>query len=68
MNQILLIRREKDPCKGMLCFPGGRVEVNEDYKTATEREIEEETGKEILNYKINKIIIIFLCTIYISYE
>jgi ADP-ribose pyrophosphatase YjhB (NUDIX family) len=37
----------------MWCFPGGRIEVNEEYKRATEREVEEETGKEILINNIN---------------
>ena len=31
----------------MYCFPGGKVEHNEDYLTATSREVFEETGYKI---------------------
>jgi 8-oxo-dGTP diphosphatase len=41
---IYLIRREKDPWKGLWCFPGGTVEQDETYQQAMEREIKEETG------------------------
>jgi 8-oxo-dGTP pyrophosphatase MutT (NUDIX family) len=43
-NHILLIKREHDPLKGLLCFPGGKVEEEEEYLKATSRETFEETG------------------------
>ena len=43
-NRILLVKRGKDPSKGLYAFPGGRVEPGESPKQAACREIEEETG------------------------
>jgi mutator protein MutT len=41
---ILLIRRDKDPGKGLWSIPGGIVEVGETQQEAILREVEEETG------------------------
>jgi ADP-ribose pyrophosphatase YjhB (NUDIX family) len=35
----------------MWCFPGGKVKIKEDYLTATEREIQEETGQKFYIFK-----------------
>jgi 8-oxo-dGTP pyrophosphatase MutT (NUDIX family) len=49
-NLILLIKREHDPFKGLLCFPGGTVEAGETYIEATIRETMEETGIVMFNH------------------
>tara|TARA_B100001113_G_scaffold326742_1_gene299852 strand:+ start:798 stop:1205 length:408 start_codon:yes stop_codon:yes gene_type:complete len=43
-DKILLIRRGKEPWKGMLAFPGGFVEQGEDPEVAVIRELKEECG------------------------
>jgi len=42
--QILLVRRAEEPSKGLLAFPGGFVDYNEDPKDAAIRELSEECG------------------------
>ncbi len=43
-DKVLLIKRKKDPFKGMWALPGGFVEYNETTTDAVIREIKEETG------------------------
>tara|TARA_B100000700_G_C15049726_1_gene859671 strand:+ start:2264 stop:2686 length:423 start_codon:yes stop_codon:yes gene_type:complete len=43
-NEVLLIRRGKEPWKGMLAFPGGFVDMGEDPEDAVIRELKEECG------------------------
>ena len=43
-GHILLIRRTKEPYKGLLCFPGGKMEPGETPLDAARREMSEETG------------------------
>ncbi len=44
---VLLVRRDKDPGKGLWSIPGGRVELGETLDVAIHREVLEETGIEI---------------------
>jgi len=44
---ILLVRRNKEPGKGMWSIPGGGVEIGETLKEAIIREVLEETGVDI---------------------
>ena len=43
-DEVLLIRRGKEPWKGMLAFPGGFVDKGEDPEVAVIRELKEECG------------------------
>ena len=43
-NRLLLCKRTKDPYKGLLNLPGGKVENGEDGLAAAYRELFEETG------------------------
>ena len=43
-DKILLIKRGKEPWKGMLAFPGGFVEQGEDPEVAVILELKEECG------------------------
>jgi ADP-ribose pyrophosphatase YjhB (NUDIX family) len=43
-GKILLVRRAREPAKGVYTFPGGRVEFGESLAEALTREIREETG------------------------
>jgi 8-oxo-dGTP diphosphatase len=43
-DQLLLIRRGREPSRGLHAFPGGRVEPGETNDEAARRELCEETG------------------------
>lgn len=43
-ERIVLIRRDKEPSKGLWTFPGGAVELGESLQDAARREALEETG------------------------
>lgn len=43
-GKILLVRRAREPAKGLYTFPGGRVEFGESLVEAVAREVREETG------------------------
>lgn len=44
MGRVLLVRRGRDPGRGLWSVPGGRVEPGESFSHAVVREVEEETG------------------------
>src|SRR3954467_13358499 len=46
-DQVLLVCRAQEPCKGEWTFPGGLVELGETLRQAAEREPYEETGIRI---------------------
>jgi 8-oxo-dGTP diphosphatase len=52
-NEILLVKRNKEPFKGRWALPGGFVEYNEKVEDAIVREIKEETG---VNAEIKELI------------
>lgn len=47
-GRLLLIRRAKDPGRGLWSLPGGRVEAEETDETAVIRELWEETGLDVI--------------------
>lgn len=47
-DEVLFIRRAKEPCVGKLALPGGHVEVSDfSLREAAVRELEEETGIKV---------------------
>ena len=46
-DQLVLIRRAKEPSKGRWTFPGGAVELGESLEDAVRREVLEETGLQV---------------------
>ena len=46
-DKLLLVKRKKDPFKGSLSFPGGKVDIGEKVEDAVKRELREETSLEI---------------------
>jgi len=46
-DKLLLVKRKKDPSKGSLSFPGGKVDIGEKVEDAVKRELREETSLEI---------------------
>ncbi|MCA9384006.1 NUDIX domain-containing protein [Candidatus Dojkabacteria bacterium] len=51
-NQILIVKRAKDPMKGLYDLPGGFVDGDESFESALSREVHEELGiSDQLEYK-----------------
>ncbi len=46
-DRLLCVRRAKEPGKGLLCLPGGFIELNETAEDAAVREAWEETGIKV---------------------
>ncbi|HEX6221608.1 MAG TPA: NUDIX hydrolase [Acidimicrobiia bacterium] len=46
-GRILLIKRGREPRKGLWAVPGGKVEYGETMREAARREVAEETGIEV---------------------
>jgi 8-oxo-dGTP diphosphatase len=46
-DRIVLIRRDKEPSRGLWTFPGGAVELGESLEEAVRREVLEETGIQV---------------------
>jgi ADP-ribose pyrophosphatase YjhB (NUDIX family) len=46
-NRLLVVRRDKEPARGLWAFPGGAVELGEKVRDAAQREAWEETGLEV---------------------
>ena len=46
-NHLLMVRRGKEPAKGLWSLPGGRLEHGEYIAGAVAREVKEETGLEV---------------------
>lgn len=46
-NDVLLVRRGKEPLKGVWSLPGGALELGENLEDGIRREIREEVGLEV---------------------
>lgn len=44
---ILLVKRDREPAKGLWSLPGGRVELGETLREGLVREVREETGIDV---------------------
>jgi len=51
-NALLFLRRNNQPAKGEWWFPGGRIRKGESLEEALRREVKEETGLEVSDYKL----------------
>lgn len=54
-NEIVLIKRGLEPCKGYWALPGGYVDWDETVEQAVVREVKEETALEVTNVKLIKV-------------
>jgi len=50
-NSVLLIERGREPFKGKWALPGGFIEMEEELEIACRRELEEETGLRVGEFK-----------------
>jgi 8-oxo-dGTP diphosphatase len=46
-DRLVLIRRGKEPSRGLWTFPGGAIELGESLQEAARREAREETGLDV---------------------
>ncbi len=54
LNQVLLIRRKRNPFKGTLDIPAGFCDGTETLEEALKREMKEEIGLDVKNYRYFK--------------
>lgn len=55
-NEILFLKRNKEPMAGMYTGVGGKTEANEDVSDSCVREVKEETGLDVLDLRLEGII------------
>lgn len=48
-NELLVCRRAKEPAKGTLDLPGGFIDMDETAELGIAREVQEETGLEVMS-------------------
>jgi ADP-ribose pyrophosphatase YjhB (NUDIX family) len=53
-NELLLIKRKRNPFKGSLDIPAGFADGSETLEETLKREMKEEVGLEVTNYKYFK--------------
>ena len=51
-RRLLLVRRAKPPAEGLLCLPGGFMELGETVEECGRRELLEETGLEMVGWRL----------------
>ncbi|MDI9578467.1 MAG: NUDIX hydrolase [Thermoproteota archaeon] len=49
---LLFLKRNNQPAKGEWWFPGGRIKKGETLQEALQREVKEETGLTVTQYKL----------------
>lgn len=55
-ERLLLVKRGRAPAKGLLAFPGGRVETGETLEEAARRELFEETGLTAEGFEVHEVL------------
>jgi mutator protein MutT len=55
-ERLLLVKRGRAPAKGLLAFPGGRVEPGETLEEAARRELFEETGLTAEGFEVHEVL------------
>lgn len=53
-SKVLLVQQRKESAHGLWSYPGGGVEDGETLEEAIVREVREELGSELINYKLYK--------------
>lgn len=51
-GSLLFLKRNNNPVKGQWWFPGGRIRKGESLEEALFREVKEETGLNVIEYKL----------------